>query len=222
MQQWYPEDGQTWHDPNQQSSASSGYAYGGATSYDGAAGAYLELMGDTALSTNVNNTENNTTAGGAADYEHNGSFDPYGEGGEQEQWAVATTPALAKVPQDWSGSSPETAEYYGYDDSTAVLTSWEGPANVSKGEGAGAAVDWGERATPGVANSSEIGGVRSTDEGESGVGTANSSGRPWSVNEFGQRVCGDWVEFWDESAQAAYFYNTATGEVSHSNGSDII
>ncbi|CAN0261793.1 unnamed protein product, partial [Ectocarpus sp. 8 AP-2014] len=54
--------------------------------------------------------------------------------------------------------------------------------------------------------------------GSDGVGGAPPSGssgsRPWSVNEYGQRVAGDWVEYWDDAAQAAYFYNTASGEAS--------
>ena len=56
--------------------------------------------------------------------------------------------------------------------------------------------------------------ARGTDSRSTSGGTAGtSSGRPWSVNEYGQRCCGDWVEYWDENAQAGYFYNTVTGEV---------
>lgn len=43
-------------------------------------------------------------------------------------------------------------------------------------------------------------------------GSGGSSGQ-WSINEYGQRASGDWVEYWDDSAQGAYFYNTVTGEV---------
>lgn len=40
-----------------------------------------------------------------------------------------------------------------------------------------------------------------------------AGGESWTYNEYGQRVWGDWVEYFDESAQATYFYNTVTGEV---------
>lgn len=199
VQPWSADAYENGYYANQAPYASTGEAYGGAASYDGAACAPSEWSPDTAHNSNSS----------AAD------------GGNQEKWAALS----AATPQDWSGSTAETTDYYDYD-GAAAFEAATNQAIVNVGKAAGDAADWEGWGTPGTASGTDgyaststsagggAGDTRGTDGRMSGEATS-SSGRPWSVNEYGQRVCGDWVEYWDESAQAAYFYNTATGEVRH-------
>lgn len=86
---------------------------------------------------------------------------------------------------------------------------WTGP-----GSGSNDVVDVAANGNAMFGSEAAAGDARGTDSGSLSAGTAGtSSGRQWSVNEYGQRCCGDWVEYWDENAQAGYFYNTVTGEV---------
>lgn len=221
VQQWSPEAVQPWYDQSQSPSQLSLADYGGAESYDGAAasGYYPEWTPGTSDAPDQSGSTGASEGwGGATGYDYNGGG--WGEGGE---WAVA---GVAETPQEWSSSGPDTAGYYGYDargaasmgrkiSSTGWDEGWATPETSVATAESGLFADGGDGG----------GGVRGTDTadassngGNDTAGTApsggSSSGRPWSVNEFGQRVAGDWVEYYDESAQAAYFYNTASGEAS--------
>lgn len=127
--------------------------------------------------------------------------------------STGSMPAVAMYHEDYGGATvfpSSTTDHH-----TQNASEWTGwatpqPADPNDRTATHGGID-GRISTSTPGSSGGSGG-----NGMSGGGTGSSSGgrRPWSVNEFGQRVCGDWVEYWDESAQAAYFYNTGTGEVS--------
>lgn len=204
---WSPETNQQWYDPDQPPSTGSEYGYDGAMSYDGAAAITPSSSSDyypvwTPETPDTADDNSNNAAGTTVK-----SWEGEGDG-------------------EWTSAA---AEYYGYDSAGSRVNQAAGGAWAGAG---GVAGGWDEGwATPqpaDTANGDEdssvflasTGGETSKDSGggSGGVGGAPLSGssgsRPWSVNEYGQRVAGDWVEYWDDAAQAAYFYNTASGEVS--------
>lgn len=223
---------------------------GGAESYDGAAyqqGPSESSKQDWAKSWSADAYDDDGAAAASGYYAawtpetpdtaDDGTGYGYGGGGGDEgagEWAVA---AVAETPQDWSGSTPENAGYYGYDNAGGVLATDHaavagGAQAWSEATATGWDTGWATPETadaPTTANGGEEtsasnafagGGGGGSDVSLTGGGdtaetppSGGSSSRPWSVNEFGQRVSGDWVEYYDESAQAAYFYNTASGEV---------
>lgn len=186
------------------------------------------------------NEETLTEYSGAAAYGDTGTdagwWDADGQQQQQQQQKQhGQQPNQQQQLQQWSDSSDDAfaigGEAEGYYDgaetldqvNTEYFSSGAGvrvDAGVDIITGVGAATDWGGWATPDGQNDAVELYTASLSSGTGGAGgtrgtTGSSSGRPWSVNEYGQRVSGDWVEYWDESAQAAYFYNTVTGEVRH-------
>lgn len=80
---------------------------------------------------------------------------------------------------------------------------------------------WDESAQAGYSSGTRTAGGTRGVNGETDTSmTGTSSGPSWSVNEYDQRFNGDWVEYWDESAQAGYFYNIVTGEVTRGYDDD--
>lgn len=236
LQHWSPESNQQWYDQSQSPSQLSSADYGGAESYDGAAATdyYPEWTPETPVTPDQSSSTGASKGWGeATGYGYSGDGGG-GGGGEAGEWAVA---GVAETPQEWSSSGPDTAEY-GYDAAGGGGSSglrvgtagwdegWATPETAETAEtsasdnkdfsasnvlnGGGDGGGGGVRGTS-TADMSSTGGNNTAESTPSG----GSSSRPWSVNEFGQRVAGDWVEYYDESAQAAYFYNTASGEVSH-------
>lgn len=225
VQHWSPEANQQWYDQSQSPSQLSSADYGGAESYDGAAVSdysYPERTPGTPVTPDQ--------SGGTGTSEGWGGATGYGGGGGGGEWAVT---GVAETPQEWSSGGPDSAGYYGYDaaggagtmgpkianktwdegwatpetaEATAASASGNGEFSASGSSGGGAR-------GPDTAEVSSAGGGNNTAETTASGGS--SSGRPWSMNEFGQRVSGDWVEYYDESAQAAYYYNTVSGEASH-------
>lgn len=119
----------------------------------------------------------------------------------------------ATGPCRWSEDTQEAAGYfYGNDGGTASLEEMS-------------ATDQGVVTTPLEAadDSSRVGSKMNESGGKDGSDAMDfdgglsswevAGGESWTYNEYGQRVWRDWVEYFDESAQAAYFYNTVTGEV---------
>lgn len=212
VQNWSPEANQQWYDPNQSPSQLSSADYCGAESYDGAAASdyyYPEWTPDTPVTpkwavTGVGETSQEWSSSGPDTAGYYG----YGAAGGAESMG----PNIANMGWDEGWATPEIAEAPAASTSApAASTSGNGDFSASSifaggGDGGGG----GARGAD-TADVSSAGGNNTTETPPSG----GSSGRPWSVNEFGQRVAGDWVEYYDESAQAAYFYNTASGEASH-------
>lgn len=227
VQHWSPEANQQLYDQSQSPLQLSSADYGGAESYDGAAASdysYPEWSPGTPV------TPDQSGGAGASNGWGDGAGYDYGGGGGGE-WAVA---GVAETSQEWNSGGPDAAGYYGYDAAggaesmgasmaknawdegwatpetaeatTASASSNGGFSASSGGDGSG----WGARGADTV-DVSSAGGNKTA---ETTPSAGSSSGRPWSVNEFGQRVAGDWVEYYDESAQAAYFYNTVSGEAS--------
>ncbi|CAM9378456.1 unnamed protein product, partial [Ectocarpus sp. 4 AP-2014] len=207
VQGWSPETNQQWYDPDQPPSTGSEYGYDGAMSYDGAAAITPSSSSDyyPAWTPETSDTaaDNNNNAAGTTVK----SWEGEGDG-------------------EWTSAA---AEYYGYDSAgsgvdQAAGGAWAGAGGVAGGWDEG----WATPQPADTANGDEDSSVflastsgetsKDSGGGSGGVGGAPPSGssgsRPWSVNEYGQRVAGDWVEYWDDAAQAAYFYNTASGEAS--------
>lgn len=165
--------------------------------------------------------------GGAATYDGASGWDKWSsdwgtvESGPGSISAGEASQASASPDaQSWIGAySPG----YEYDGATAFDQS---PAYYNYNENASHSgeytQEWASWPTRGGTNGTELHASSAstssgTDTKAAGpVTTSESSSRgwSWSVNEYGQRVSRDWVEYWDESAQATYFYNTITGEVS--------
>eukprot|EP00903_Cladosiphon_okamuranus_P017045 g15710.t1 len=227
VQSWSPDASQQWYDPSQSPSQVSSADYGGAESYDGAAASdyhYPEWTSGTPVTPDQSSSTGASNGwGDATSYGYGGS----GGGGGEEigEWAVAVA---AETPQEWDSSGLEAAGYYGYDaaggaeptGAKVANTGWdEGWATAETAEttaASGLFAGGGNGSGGGVtgndtADMSSVGGNSMVETPPSG---GSSSGRSWSVNEYGQRVAGDWVEYYDESAQAVYFYNTVSGEAS--------
>lgn len=208
VQGWSAETNQQWYDPDQPPSTGGEYGYDGAESYDGAAAITPSSSSDyypawTPETPDTADNNDNNAAGTAIK-----SWEGEGDG-------------------EWTSAA---AEYYGYDSAgsgvdQAAGGAWAGVGGVAAGWDEGWATPQPTDTANGAEDSSvfiaSTGGESSKDSGggSGGVGEAPPSGssgsRPWSVNEYGQRVAGDWVEYWDDAAQAAYFYNTASGEASY-------
>ena len=202
-QQGSAESDQAWQDP----SLSSVDAYGGAASYDVPDGSYPAWTSEpTVFNGPPGQSVNECGAGG------------------QEEWTVPNQ------SYQWTERSPETsAYYYGHDDSVLHASTIDQGLirdNWNAGETSTGLGSWTTPETPADnVDDAYCSTLITNGSGGNGNGSRHAvcfdedlsswqtSGKSWYYNEYGQRVCGDWVEYFDESAQATYFYNAATGEV---------
>ncbi|CAM9781123.1 unnamed protein product [Scytosiphon promiscuus] len=181
--------------------ASSEYYYGSQ------GGADQQQQGNWSAETNQQLWYDPSHYGGGDYYQDDGGG--WAESYDGAAAASAVHPAWASVTPPTTGSADGS---YDQGDQGAT-TGWEeGWATPEAAEIDSSTLSGTEAApsTTGFATTPGNGEGNTTETPPSGSG--GSSSRPWSVNEFGQRVAGDWVEYWDDAAQAAYFYNTATGE----------
>lgn len=153
---------------------------------------------------------------------------------DEQAWDQAYSSAKVVDAREGSGSDGQALQAcWGVNPEAGQEQAWVGPYlpeyeyqgataytfgdSESSGEDApewGAWVGLNGACGYGSLDGSDAGGSEAASNG-TGSNTMHGAdmGQTWSFNEYGQRISGDWVEYWDESAQAAYFYNSVTGEV---------
>lgn len=155
--------------------------YRGAASYHVPTGSYLRWSSEASTASN----------------------NDWGAGGQGE-WT-------ASAPYRWGEDTQEAAGYsYRNDGGTVARQEMSATDQGLVTTPPGAADDAGGFGS----KMNDLGGNEGWDARVSDRGLSSwkaAGGESWSYNEYGQRVWGDWVEYFDESEQATYFYCHGSG-----------